>query len=640
MKIQNRLLAAFSLYLLFLMSVGLAGTIYSINSNRNLNDLSGKIFSSQRHINTIRLEINLIYSEILTDLLNRSDRIDESAIDGHALVFYDELESLSRLHSESPEDSQNLRNRFQEFLLHAKWVAQIGGNRNLADHPDALNTFLERKNRLFDLFDSIAAHYQKGFITSFEEINRHTMEFLLFALVLVLTGFFVAFAVAYILSRSIARPINILTENLSLVEKGIFQVHSDIEGDDEIGRMAKAVNSMSSELDTRFRKMNYLQSLLQSILDSVSSMVIAVDENRLVTHWNRSTAQFTDVTADKATGAAFSDVFPPEILSSDMVIPVLEEKKTLQIEKRSVLYDGRERYYNYSIYPQRHMHLKGAVILIRDITDEVMMHDVMIQSEKMLSVGGLAAGMAHEINNPLAGIIQTISVLKKRLMGGTSVAANATKAEEAGIDLEKMSNYMKLRDIPRMFESIAASGRQITEIVDNMLSFSRKGNDRASSQDMEELIDKTIKLAVTDYDLKKDYDFRQIEIQRDYCGNLPPLVCESSKIQQVILNLLRNGAQAMQGEPEKTHRFIIRTALLKDRNMISIEIEDNGPGMSEEIRKKVFEPFFTTKAEGLGTGLGLSVSYFIVTETHNGELFVKSRLGEGTVFTINLPIQR
>lgn len=630
----------FSLYLLILLSIGLAGTVYSIDSNKRLNNLSGKIFSSQDYINTIRVEINLIYSEILTELLTESDKTDDRAIDSHADRFYDQLEALSRLHSEYPDDSGDLRSRFQEFLLHARWVLKIGGEGSLSDHPDALNVLLEKRNHLFGVFDSIAARYQQGFITGFEEINRHTLEFLFFALVLVLTGFIMAFAVAVVLSRSIARPVNILTETLSFVEKGNFRVHSELERDDEIGTMAKAVNRMSSELDARFRKMTYLQSLLQSILDSVSSMIIAVDENMKITHWNRNAVQFTGVSSEKAIDKVLGEVFPEEILDSGIVQPVIEEKTSVQINKKALYFRNKERYFNYSIYPQRDMLLKGAVILIRDITETVMMEDLMVQSEKMLSVGGLAAGMAHEINNPLAGIVQTISVLKKRLIDGNSLSANRSKAEEAGIDLEKLSEYLESREIPRMFDSITASGRQITEIVENMLSFSRMNSDRKSSHNMEDLLEKTLKLAVTDYDLKKSYDFRQIEIQREFDGHLPPVICEGSKIQQVFLNLLRNGAQAMQEEPGKEHKFILRTAFLKERNMVSLEIEDNGPGMNEEIRKKIFEPFFTTKPEGIGTGLGLSVSFFIIKETHKGELYVKSRKGKGTVFIINLPVDQ
>jgi signal transduction histidine kinase len=156
---------------------------------------------------------------------------------------------------------------------------------------------------------------------------------------------------------------------------------------------------------------------------------------------------------------------------------------------------------------------------------------------------------------------------------------------------------------------------------------------------LEELLDKTAELAATDYDLKKQYDFKKIEIQREYAGNLPAVPCEGAKIQQVLLNILRNGAQAMQAAGVQSPRFIFRTGFDDERNMAIVEIEDNGPGMDDETRKRVFEPFFTTKPAGVGTGLGLSVSYFIITENHDGEMEVESRPGTGAKFIIRLPVK-
>ena len=120
---------------------------------------------------------------------------------------------------------------------------------------------------------------------------------------------------------------------------------------------------------------------------------------------------------------------------------------------------------------------------------------------------------------------------------------------------------------------------------------------------------------------------------------LPDVPCEKVKIQQVFLNILKNAAQAMSGDEGSSPppRLILRTAL--ENQMIRIDIEDNGPGMNEKTKKRIFEPFFTTKAEGIGTGLGLSVSYFIINETHKGTIQVESQEGAGARFTIHLPLK-
>jgi signal transduction histidine kinase len=196
---------------------------------------------------------------------------------------------------------------------------------------------------------------------------------------------------------------------------------------------------------------------------------------------------------------------------------------------------------------------------------------------------------------------------------------------------------MEKRGILNMVDAIIESGRRASKIVENMLSFSRKSGEVFDHRDLDELLDSAIDLAEKDYDLERKYDFKKIKIIRDYDFNLPKVTCEGNKIQQVILNLLRNGAYAMsQLEGDREPRFIIR--LKKDEDMVRIEVDDNGTGMHEDVRKRVFEPFFTTKAEGIGTGLGLSVSYFIVTENHGGTLEVASRIGRGTTFIIRLPL--
>ena len=205
---------------------------------------------------------------------------------------------------------------------------------------------------------------------------------------------------------------------------------------------------------------------------------------------------------------------------------------------------------------------------------------------------------------------------------------------------------MEARGIPRMLTTINESGQRIAAIVENMLSFARKSDAAVSSHDPAELLDKILELAATDYDLKKHYDFKTIEIVKEFEDNLPLLPCEGAKIQQVLLNILKNGSQAMQetmsidSEIKYNPKFILRMSQEREINMLRIEIEDNGPGMDEATRKRVFEPFFTTKPVGVGTGLGLSVSYFIITENHGGKMSVESAIGSGSNFIIRLPLHR
>ena len=201
-------------------------------------------------------------------------------------------------------------------------------------------------------------------------------------------------------------------------------------------------------------------------------------------------------------------------------------------------------------------------------------------------------------------------------------------------------SYLEARDLIGLLANIREAGSRAARIVRNMLEFARKSDRAFSSQQLSEVLDNTLDLAASDYNLKKNYDFRKIEIVRHYAEDVPRVPCEKSKVQQVILNILRNGAEAMveggtwDGLPP---RFVLRTGIEGD--MARIDIEDNGPGMDEATRRRVFEPFFTTKSVDRGTGLGLSVSYFIITEDHHGTLSVSSAVGKGTTFTIRLPVQ-
>jgi signal transduction histidine kinase len=170
-----------------------------------------------------------------------------------------------------------------------------------------------------------------------------------------------------------------------------------------------------------------------------------------------------------------------------------------------------------------------------------------------------------------------------------------------------------------------------------MLHFSRPSDSRMVPTSLAELLDKTVALAAHDYDLRKKYDFRKIEIIRDYENDLPLVPCVATEIGQVILNLLRNASQAFDPSQTPVEPPCIALRLRRDMNFIRFDVEDNGPGMDEETRKRVFEPFFTTKDVGVGTGLGLSVSYFIVTSHHGGTMAVDSTPGQGTRFTLRLP---
>ena len=424
--------------------------------------------------------------------------------------------------------------------------------------------------------------------------------------------------------------------------------------EEEFGRIINALETVSKQLtDKAYQNIQFaglirekseseenfrnLQFYLSDVIDSMPSMLIGIDAGLLVTQWNQSAEELTGINARDCSGRLIFDVMPwLRNLEEDLKI-CMENSESRSIRRHMRMRDGDRVYENITIFPLRRSSGAGAVFIIEDITSGIRLEEMMIQSEKMVSVGGLAAGMAHEINNPLAGMIQTSEVLSQRLLSGDSIPANIRAAGSAGVNLADLRRYMELRDIPRMLESISDAGGRIAAIVSNMLSFTRKGEAGRSSHSIIEIVDMALELAGTDYDLKKNYDFKKIKIKRDYQSGIPDIYCESGPLQQVFLNIFRNGAQAMHASSTAEPVFRIEISRWDEKSGVCVRISDNGPGMEETTRKRVFEPFFTTKPVGTGTGLGMSVSYFIIADKHSGEMSVESEAGEGALFTIKLP---
>ena len=378
-----------------------------------------------------------------------------------------------------------------------------------------------------------------------------------------------------------------------------------------------------------------LRNYLQNIVDSMPSVLVGVDQETRITHWNKEAEKVTRYSEAQTKGQMISEIFPQMTEEMERVKQAIQTKTPLKDEKVLWRSNGETRYANVLVYPLTTNGFEGAVVRIDDITQRVQIEETMIQTEKMMSVGGLAAGMAHEINNPLGGILQGAQNIIRRI--SPELKANEIVASKYGLNLDDLQAYMADRGILTFLKGIRESGERAAKIISNILQFSRRSESNIKSMDLAELLENTVELANNDYDLKKNYDFRHINIIREFQPGLGLVPCTETELEQVILNLLRNSAQAMTEEkPAAPPQIIIRT--LTDGPMAVIEVEDNGPGMEEATRKRIFEPFFTTKPVGSGTGLGLSVSYMIITNNHRGSMEVESEPGKGTRFIIKLPL--
>ena len=227
----------------------------------------------------------------------------------------------------------------------------------------------------------------------------------------------------------------------------------------------------------------------------------------------------------------------------------------------------------------------------------------LVQSRKIASIGTLTSGIAHEINNP----INNISLILESLIEDDHVL-------EAGERLKLFNDAMTQAD-------------RASEIVKNLLEFSRASHPRVERFDLEELVDKTARL------VGNELRYNNIALTKDIRGSIPKLSLDRGGLQQVLLNLFLNSIQAMESDGE----IRVAVQLTEDRDEVRIDVIDTGPGISPENIGSIFDPFFTTKKMGQGTGLGLSVSYNIV-KNNGGRLEVQSTPGEGTCFSIFLPL--
>ncbi|MBN2528137.1 MAG: PAS domain-containing protein [Deltaproteobacteria bacterium] len=423
------------------------------------------------------------------------------------------------------------------------------------------------------------------------------------------------------------------------------QVNAAKKEVDTINEQAADLIGLNVKLKTSEREIRALRDYLAAMIDSMPSILISVDASGTIVQWNREAERALSIQTRNAVGQPLSQILPEFSRQAEMAARAIREgivttSPPLLVEGPKGANVAQPCYQVTTVYPIKTVDLVSAVIRIDEVTEQVRMQEMIVHTEKMISVGGLAAGMAHEINNPLAGILQNIAVIRNRLL--EDLPANRKVADELRLNIHTMNTYLENRQIFKMLNLVTESGKRASEIVHNMLSFSRKGTGQMVSVELCDLVRHTIEIAKTEYDLKNHFDFKKVQINLD-CHSCPPIWCETSKIQQVLLNILRNGAEAMQeanalGIISRPPRFDLRIAADETKEWAVMEIEDNGPGMNEAVRKRIFEPFFTTKEIGRGTGLGLSVSYFIITENHRGQIMVESEMGKGTTFIIRLPI--
>lgn len=378
------------------------------------------------------------------------------------------------------------------------------------------------------------------------------------------------------------------------------------------------------------------QDYLHSILNAMPSVIIGVTHSGAITHWNIAAELNTGITAETALGEPLSKIYPGSLITQELIERTIAAGTPFSKENMQEGQGSDARYIDLTIYPLIAAQGIGAVIRLDDVTAKVKIEHMMIQNEKMFSLGELAAGIAHEINNPIGAILHSVQNIYRRT--SPIFEQNRQISQPMGIEIQQIHEYLQAREIYKFLEDIKEAGERSAKIVTNMLEFSRSSQLDPVLIDLKNVIDHSIELSINIGE-SKGTKLNPIRVSKEIATDLPMVLGSGPELQQVILNLLRNARQALASDNYAApNEPVILVRAYHHRKSVVIEVEDNGPGISDEVKRHMFEPFYTTKDVGQGTGLGLSVSYFIITEHHKGKIIVESSAGKGTIFKISLPL--
>lgn len=389
------------------------------------------------------------------------------------------------------------------------------------------------------------------------------------------------------------------------------------------------------------QKLRERTTQMQTILDGIEDFILVISPQMEILEANASFLAKMGYSPEEVIGKKCHLVW------YKLDYPCNEDKKHCPLQevvrnkgyvhriRRRVLPDGQIRYYEVSVYPiwEKDGKISKFVHISRDITQqkreeeeitrrlEQMVdertrqlketHKKLIHQDKMASLGKLSASVVHEINNPIAGILNLIMLMKR------IVEEDTISAEQ--IDL--FTKYLTLME---------TETRRTSRIVSNLLAFSRQSKMELKSVNINRLIEQTLFLNAN---LLK---ISGVKVETHLDPDLPDMIGSEDLLQQVFMNLVSNAAEAI--ESKGSGRLLIETRHSLRENKLLINFKDTGVGVTEKDMSKLFEPFFTTKKKGKGVGLGLSVAYGIIQE-HGGSIYVESNAGEGTQFNVKLPLK-
>ncbi len=520
------------------------------------------------------------------------------------------------------------------------------------------------------------------------DIYNHGYDTILFFIYIVFFGslFFILTALYLLDSQVTSRIVSLSRSVIGVRLSGDLADRVPVRGKDEISSLGNAINEMLQSLEAADYRLRHsrdeLEKLIEDrtaelvqvnldlkheitehelgrkalseayneihlIISSISSIMIGVDNNGMVTLWNDVASKLLSLSSDDVVGLDFFDL--PINWNREKIAQEAAEcvKSNKNIRMADILLRNQTddiRILGITLTP---LFLKdkehpGFLLIGSDITERRLLEDQVGRSNKLEAIGQLAAGVAHEINTPTQLVGSNLRFLGQQLdtiLGWLDKLDQQKDAVKTGIkipllaiDSEKDVTFAQLeyfkQEAPKAIEQSLEGIDRISHIVTAMRFFTHPGSENKEIADLNQIIQNAISLSRNEWKIIA-------EIKTDLDPNLPGVECLPIELSQVVLNIIINAIHAIQDSGEEKGQIVI--ASRQAGELIEMSITDNGTGIPKEIQSKIFDPFFTTKDIGRGTGQGLAIAYTVIVKKHGGTLEFESETGKGTTFTIRLP---
>lgn len=397
---------------------------------------------------------------------------------------------------------------------------------------------------------------------------------------------------------------------------------------DESNRLLIETNQLLgneiAEHVTTAARLRASETYIKNILKSMPLMLVGVNKDGQITQWNKRAEDITGMKAENALGKNLWDTYPVITISPSQVNDAMEKNETITIK-----HSQRGQYYfDITIYPLQEQMEPGVVILVDDVTKKMLAENMLIQNDKISSMGELASSMAHDINTPLQSILFDLRAFQHLL------ADSSQNINEIG------SNGM-----PEKLSSLLADayekGEKVASIVHNLQDFARGRSDRKHLSNIVDVMEHTLELAGDVLSAPSKLRFKDIHIERIYEKDLPMIPCYVTELQQAFLSLFRHACDALGRVGRPGHKPTIKIQMNVSYDSFWIRIQHNGVGLTNEEQLYLFEPFVRkdTPEVDYDAGKRLSFAYFIITEQHQGQMAMTSDINVGTTFHIQMQLK-